>query len=141
MPPHRGYSAGHPWYYLLGGAIPTLKQIRAYACASATKNGYRGYLADEINAAHARQEPKRSAALRKIKAKVIAGLCDDISRYREVVRELRAYRQRNPLNESPLISADVHMSTSLKFAHIYNGFVHLNTLDALPDQQLDLFGM
>ena len=26
---HKGYSAGHPWYYFLGGAVPTIKEIKA----------------------------------------------------------------------------------------------------------------
>lgn len=33
------------------------------------------------------------------------------------------------------------MSMSLKFAHIYNGFAHLNTLDTLPEQQFNLFDL
>lgn len=84
LTPCCSYSAGHPWYYLLGGGVPTPKQIRAYACARADKKGYRGYLADKIDAAHPKQEPQRSEALRQIKARVISELCNDISRYREV---------------------------------------------------------
>jgi len=37
------------------------------------------------------------------------------------------------------VCADVHTNLSLKFAHIYNGFTHLNFLDDLPSQQGDLF--
>jgi len=34
---------------------------------------------------------------------------------------------------------DIHVSMSLKHAHIYNGFAHLNTLDNLPNRQCDFF--
>lgn len=136
LTPHCGYHAGHPWYYLLGGTVPTLKQIRVYARAS----DYRGYLAADIDAAHAREEPKRSAALRKIKEKAVADLCRDITIYRQVVIDLRVWWRFNLMDERPSVCAEVHTSMSLKFAHIYNGFAHLETLDSLP-QQLDLFGL
>lgn len=132
---HRGYNASHPWYYLLGGAVPTLKQIRSHAEIKSN----RGYLADEIDAAHAKQEPKRSAALRKIKAEVVDGLNKDISCYREVVRELRTYQRDHRFDDKPSVCAEVHTSMGLKFAHIYNGFAHLKALDDLPNQQMELF--
>lgn len=134
--PCGGYSADHPWYYVLGGDIPSLKQIRAYTL----ERGCRGYLADEISQAHLKPEPKRSQCLDKIRSSVLRSLRADISRYQEVAQDLRrllrgacAQAEQTPHCE------DVHTSMSLKFCHIMNGFAHLNTLDALP-KQLDLFG-
>ena len=136
IPPCGGYSAGHPWYYFLGGKVPTLKQIRA--TAHARGDDYRGYRADEIDKAHLRAEPMRTNDLCKIRDEVLGGLCADISRYREVVRELHAYRAQHQYDESSMSCDGVHTSMSLKLAHIYNGFAHLKTLDALPIQS-DLF--
>ena len=132
---HCGYNASHPWYYLLGGAVPTLKQIRS--CAEV--KSYRGYLANEIDAAHAKQEPKRSAALRKIKAEVVDDLNKDISCYREVVCKLRAYQRARQFDDNQIVCAEIHTSMGLKFAHIFNGFAHLKALDDLPNQQMELF--
>ena len=137
LTPTTGYSIGHPWHYVLGGAIPTLKQIRAQAIG----RGYLGYMARDIEEISKRAEPKRSQTLRKIRAKVMDDLQADISRYRELVRELQKFQRANPANETAPICHDVHTSISLKFAHIYNGFAHLAYLDNLPDQQQDLFDM
>jgi len=131
-----GYHAGHPWYYLLGGAVPTLKQIRNEAVGS----GYRGYMAEDIDAAAKRAEPKRSEELRKIRAKVLDDLRSDISRYRQVTFKLHTHRRISAVCENDIISCDdIHTAMSLKHAHIYNGFAHLNTLDNLSEQQGDLF--
>lgn len=135
LPSHQGYNVGHPWYYFLGGAIPTPKQIRADAEIS----GYKGYREADIEAAHVKPEPKRSASLRMIREDVKMRLSRDISRYREVVRDLRAYRSGDT-DRNHMGCAEVHMSMSLKYAHIYNGFAHLHMLDNLPNQQIDLFG-
>jgi len=87
-----------------------------------------------------RAEPKRSEDLRKIRAKVIDDLYSDISRYRQVTFKLRAHRRDSTTNDLEAISCDdIHVSMSLKHAHIYNGFAHLNTLDNLSQQQGDLF--
>lgn len=131
-----GYFAGHSWYYVLGGDIPTIKQIHAYAQV----RNYCGYRADDIDAANAKPEPQRTRALEKIRADVHQNLKADISCYREVARELRAFRReraRTALGAQPRCEA-VHTSVSLKFCHIQNGFTHLKTLDALP-AQLSLF--
>lgn len=132
---HQGYSVGHPWYYFLGGDVPKLKEIKASACAS----GYEGYLADEIKSLATKAEPQRTRAVKKMREKLIADLHEDISIFRSCVRELRRYREENPEPVSSS-SAENHMSMSLKHNHIYNGFANLKTLDALPEQQLELFG-
>lgn len=136
LPPHQGYNVGHPWYYFLGGKVPTLKQIRTDAQTS----GYCGYRKADIESARGLAEPKRSARLRYIKEDVKLRLTSDISRYREVVRDLQAYRAGDT-NRNHMGCAEVHTSMSLKYAHIYNGFAHLHMLDDLPDQQIDLFDL
>lgn len=50
---HHGYHAGHPWYYLLGGDVPTPKQIQAAAAAS----DYCGYMAEELSKIDRQCEP------------------------------------------------------------------------------------
>lgn len=134
LPAHEGYNVGHPWYYFLGGAVPTLNQIRTDAIVS----GYMGYRKADIETAHAKSEPKRSSLLRTIRKDIKLRLSNDISRYREVVRDLHAY-QSGYTDRNHISCTEVHMSMSLKYAHIYNGFAHLHTLDNLPNQQIDLF--
>jgi hypothetical protein len=129
-----GYSAGHPWYYLLGGQTPSLRQIRAYV----VERGTRGYLHDDIELAHARPEPKRSQELANLREEVVRQLCSDISRYRQIARALRDYRKQQVLDKQPDVCDDVHVSMSLKFNHLVNGLAHLNRLDKLP-KQLSLF--
>ena len=129
-----GYSAGHPWYYLLGGKRPTMKQIKA----NAERFEKRGYRAEEIDAAHRLPEPKRTVALSKIRAEIIEGLRRDISGYRRAVRNLSAYRKAHQPEDCPKICDDVHVAMSLKFSHLLNDFIHLQKLDSMPSQ-LDLF--
>ena len=133
---HQGRHAGHPWYYLLGGVVPTPKQIQAEAVAS----DYCGYMADDIRQIDKMSEPKRSDKLRKLQTKFKADLRDDLSRYREVVRELHCERKTNPLRDIPVSCNDVHTAMSLKNAHLYNDFAHLHFLDELLGRQMDLFG-
>ncbi|MEO9827647.1 MAG: hypothetical protein ABJF50_24895 [Paracoccaceae bacterium] len=133
---HHSYGAGHPWYYLLGGTVPTLKEIREEAHAS----GYKGYLAADIEAIGRKQEPQRSAATKTKRQKLEDELRKDISRYRECARELRTHRVADSDVKQPACS-DIHTAISLKHNHIYNGFANLKTLESLPEQQLDLFGM
>jgi len=134
---HRSYHARHPWYYLLGGDVPTPKQIQANAIAS----DYCGYKADDIRKLDKQSEPKRSDNLRKWQAKFREDLKFDISIYREVVRELHQYRESQDFNDIPPCCDDIHTSMSLKFAHLYNDFAHLNFLDELLGGQMDLFGI
>lgn len=131
-----GYRPGHPWYYYLSAAPLTLKQIRENVRAS----GYRGYLADDIAAIDRKAEPQRSAELRRLRAKFMADLKSDVSRYREVVRALSRYRQSGQSECTAACCNDVHVAVSLKHNHLYNDFGHLILLDNLLNRQRDLFG-
>ena len=135
LSPCGGYSAGHPWYYVLGGTVPRIKQIQADALSLKRC----GYLAEDIQTAHALPEPQRSNKLKGIRASVKQTLRSDISRYREVARELHKLRAREEAADAQPSCQSVHTSMSLKFCHIMNDFAHLNLLDSLP-KQLDLFG-
>lgn len=135
LSPCGGYRAGHPWYYVLGGTVPRIKQIQA----DALNLERRGYLARDIQAAHALPEPQRSCKLKGIRASVVQTLRSDISRYREVARELHKLRSQEKAADAQPSCQSVHTSISLKFCHIKNDFAHLNMLDVLP-KQLDLFG-
>lgn len=131
---HKGYSAGHPWYYFLGGAALKLKEIKA----SVDSDGYEGYLAEDIKAIAGKSEPQRTRAIGQMRRKLMDDIQQDILIYRRCVRELRQYRYQNPQAKGGCC-AEIHTSMSLKHNHIYNGFANLKTLDALPEQQLDLF--
>ncbi|MEP2706156.1 MAG: hypothetical protein ABJZ83_12835 [Yoonia sp.] len=133
---HMGYDPGHCWYYLLGGKVLSPKQIKLRTLAS----GYKGYAAEDIGEAHLKAEPKRSSALRHLKAKFETDLKRDISRYRECALALHRFRKANPpLTERPKCANDVHMNISLKHNHIVNDFAHLIYLNELLNQQGDLF--
>lgn len=133
---HRGYGAGHPWYYLLGGEIPTLKAIQAHAKAM----NYGGYAADDIVKAAAKAEPQRTAALNSFTSKFRADLQNDISRYCQCVRELNALPKQSLQAEMPTVCNGKHVSMSLKFNHLINDFVHLHVLEGLHTQR-DLFDL
>ncbi len=128
-----GYHAGHSWYYLLGGAVPSLKSIRS----TVFESGYKGYLAEEIAAISRKPEPQKSRASEIMRQRVLGELRKDISRYRECARNLHAFRLRHPDSAK---CKGVHVAISLKHNHIYNGLAHLTALDDLP-VQLDLFGL
>jgi hypothetical protein len=130
------YSTGHPWYYLLGGRVLALKEIR-----EATRySGYKGYRGDEIAAADKRHEPQRSSQLRKIRTEVMDDLKRDISGYRQRALELHRYRKRHPFDPNPVSCDDIHTNISLKHNHLVNAFGHLIAIDDLLSQQGDLFG-
>lgn len=131
-----GYRSGHPWYYLLGGKRLTLKEIRD--CATA--RGYRGYLAHEIDETDSMAEPRRSQKLRAIRAEVKAELADDVSRYRELARQLARRREAGEDDAFEKTCDDIHTNISLKHNHIYNAFAHLRVLDEMLGKQGDLFG-
>jgi len=131
---HQGYSAGHPWYYFLGGAVPKLKEIRA----SVNVDRYEGYLASDIKAIASKAEPQRTRAINAMRHKLNDDLKRDISIYRRLVRELQQYRTEHP-EATGACCAEIHTSMSLKHNHIYNGFANLKTLASLPEQQLELF--
>lgn len=134
---HCGYSAGHPWYYVLGGDIPTLKQIQAQVIAS----GYRGYLAEDLRQIDSMSEPKRSEKLRNWQSVFRKDLKEDISQYRKMVRDLRQDCIDHVEQEKPTDCRDIHVSMSLKNSHLSNDFAHLHFLDELLGKQLDLFAL
>lgn len=129
-----GYGIGHPWHYVLGGDIPTPKQILAYV-----DTDYRGHREREIAAAHRVEEPRRSKRLQTIREEVKAALRADLSRYRKLACRLRAERRETPDFQAEPFFTDLPVSISLKFAHVYNGFAHLRYLESLPSPQPDLF--
>ena len=133
----RAYGAGHPWYYLLGGAVLTPKQIKGNVICS----GYNGYLGGEIEAADRKTEPQRSQALKRFRARAMEELKRNISVYRRRTLELHRYRAANPLPDRPTCCADIHTNISLKHNHLVNDFAHLITIDALLEVQGDLFGL
>lgn len=132
-----GYQPGHPWYFFLGGRIPTPKQIIADVKASK----YKGYREDEFLTADRKEEPHRSAALRRIRDEEIQGYRKDLSRYRKLACELRKYRLTQELSKSEdVISCDdIHVNINLKYNHLFNRFAHLLYLDELLSRQPDLF--
>lgn len=131
-----GYNGGHPWCYLLGNPVLSLKQIRNKAISCS----YRGYMSDDIRVAAKKAEPHRSIALRKFRLAILKQLANDILHYRKCVFNLRTYQDREGINQNPSICDDIHVAVSLKHNHIYNDFAHLAYLDELPNQQGDLFG-
>lgn len=132
----RAYGAGHPWYYLLGGAVLMPKQIKA----NVIRSGYKGYLGDDIDAADRKPEPQRSQALKQFRARALEELKRDISGYRRRALELHRYRAANPLPDRPTCCADIHTNISLRHNHLVNDFAHLITIDALLSVQGELFG-
>lgn len=131
-----GYSPGHPWYYLLGGAVLKPRAILAQTRAS----GYRGCSAAAIEEADRLAEPKRSASLRSLQHRFYDDLQRDLSRYRTCVRNLRMYRQKSIGPDEPASCEGVHVAISLKHNHLVNDFAHLVWLDELMTRQGDLFG-
>lgn len=126
-----GYSARHPWYYVLGGAPLMPKQI----LSKVRTECYRGYNREEIALAASRCEPRRSQELRALRRRHLDRLRFDLSGYRRAVRNLRAHRAVG----AEETCADVHVSMGLKLSHLYNEFGHLNWIDELLLEQLDLF--
>lgn len=137
MNTHQGYNSGHPWYYHLGGKRLTLKEIREDVKAS----GYQGYRADDIHAADAMPEPRRSERLRALRAEAKQSLAEDVSRYRELARKLTAYRRETSGQSIDGVSDCVHTDIGLKHNHIYNEFAHLHVIGGLLAKQRDLFDL
>lgn len=131
-----GFSAGHPWYYTLGGAILSPKQIRA----DVLESDCQGYMAEDIQAVDKKPEPHRSEALRAFKVKFTKELAKDISCYRQTACKIRQDRVENPMDVEPDLCADIHVDISLIYSHISNDFTHLNSIEDLLAQQGDLFG-
>ena len=99
------------------------------------------HVRDALLEADRKPEPKRTQALRQIKAQVLVGLRKDISGYRQYASWLRQYRQKHELSETAPSCEGVHVAISLKYCHIYNDLAHLHTLDHLLSAQGDLFGL
>ncbi len=132
----RDYRPGHPWYYKLGGHVPTPKEI----LNAVQLSNYPGYRKNDINQIDAKAEPARSAALRRLRVICLNELKSDLSIYREQARKLQAYRlSTDPENEDYSICDDPCMNMSLKYNHLYNGFAHLIFIDRLLSVQPDLF--
>ncbi len=132
---HEGYNPGHPWYYFLGGRPKRPKEI-----LEATRlSEYQGYAKEDIKAADALPEPRRSQKLRSLREKFEADLQRDISRYRECARELRKTEWDQPTNGQVTSCGEIHTALSLKHNHMVNNFAHLITLDKLLSKQMDLF--
>ena len=129
------YSPGHPWYYVLGGAVVLPNAIRA----EVQNSDYEGYRAGDIHQLADKPEPQRSQAIKTMRVQIIEDLRRDLSRYRECARELRCYRASKADEPQP-ICADIHTALSLKHSHIYNELSNLKTLDSLPKQG-DLFDL
>ncbi len=134
---HEGYRSSHPWYYLLGGKRLSLKEIRE----DTRKSGYGGYLARDIDEADNFAEPRRSQTLRQMRDKAKSNLCTDISRYRELSRQLARRRGAGEDATHEGVCADIHTNISLKHNHISNEFAHLITLERLLAKQGDLFDL
>lgn len=132
---HHDCHTGHPWYYLLGGATPSPKDIQAAVQSS----DYCGYLAEGIEAIGRKPEPKKTQAEAGMRELVVAELRADMTRYRACTQNLYHHRRIVGITGAKSKCEDVHVAISLKHNHIYNGFAHLKALDALP-KQLDLFG-
>ena len=132
---HRGYSPGHPWYYFLGGQPLSPRDI----LEATRQSGYQGYARDDIKAADQMAEPKRSETLRRLRAKFLSDLRNDLSRYRECIRELRQTNRQLPDDSKIASCGDIHTALSLKHNHMVNNFAHLIALDDMLAQQRDFF--
>jgi hypothetical protein len=137
IPPHQDYSAGHPWYFHLGGPIPGPRAIRDHVIAS----GYGGYRASEIAVADKRPEPARTRALTALENDIRRELKSDLHRYRQTVRELKLWQEANGQTEPGPTCADIHIAMSLTFAHVMNGLANLRSITACSRRQLDLFAL
>jgi hypothetical protein len=134
---HRGYCPGHPWYYFLGGRPRRPREI----LEATRQSGYQGYAREDIKAAEAMAEPKRSEVLRGMRDKFRDDLAKDISRYRECVRELRRTDWELPDGSKAMSCGEIHTALSLKHNHMVNNFGHLIYLDELLSKQMDLFDL
>ncbi len=132
---YNDYNSGHPWFYKLGGKVPSPKAIRAEAKAAE----YQGYMAEDILKACRKPEPRRSETLRLYKEKFLSDLGQDISGYRQYAFKLHMLRNTGNLIYEGAICDDVHTNISLKHSHIYNDFTHLHLLESFMSQQLNLF--
>lgn len=129
------YRPGHPWYYVLGGDVLYPKQILENVLQD--DDLYVSF--NEIANADNKNEPLRSEALRKLREKNRQFLQSDLRRYREVIRELSAFRKEFDAHSSELTCESVHVNVSLKHNHIYYHLKFLKTVHNLLSVQPDLF--
>lgn len=121
------YSAGHPWYYVLGGPVLSPKQI----AANAKKRGYKGYLHEAISKASQKQ-------LRQLRMDQYYRFRQDLSKYRRYAFDLHRFRLQHPDPKNPECLA-VHTHMFLAHNHLYNSLSHLRYIDQRLSYQMDLF--
>ncbi|CAE7394299.1 unnamed protein product, partial [Symbiodinium microadriaticum] len=124
-----GYKPTHPWYYVLGGAIPTPRQIKSYGLVT----GLPDFMLENVIAANNKPEPQRSAELQLLRQKALKRLRQHLSRYRQVASALRAHRLTE--NGDPAFD-EKHSDIAFKFTHTCIAFAVLQTIDKLPTQRL-----
>jgi len=135
LPPNEtGYCPGHPWYYVLGGKVLSLKQIRF----EAEQDNYRGYMPNRLDEIDSKPEPNRSQSLRQLRSKIREDLKRDISRYKELANQLRRDRQQGS-EKAGNVCENVHTAISLKHNHLYNDFAILREIETMLTKQRDLF--
>lgn len=78
------YDTGHPWYYVLGGKVLSIREIFNQVSIS----DYKGYNADEIGKALG-----NNSKLCLLKADTTERLKKDISVYRQSALKLHRYRK------------------------------------------------
>lgn len=131
------YGSGHPWYYRLGGRILYPREIRDAIYATPVDDHH----AEGFSHLDRKAEPERSHEIQAERAKICAGLRQDIKRYRQVVCEINHLRRFiGPATEPTFLESlnEPNQDASLKHNHICYGFAKLQALDALNVQQ-DLF--
>lgn len=129
MSDSNSYSTGHPWYYVLGGKVLSLKEI----WQEAEQTNYKGYRETEIDKANG-----NNTKLRTLKAETIQRLKVDISGYRKSALALHRYRKNLPKDWHPECD-DIHTAMGLKRNHVFNEFANLQHIDELLAYQPDLF--
>ena len=129
MTDYNSYNTGHPWYYVLGGKVPSIKAI----WKEVAHLDYKGCKEDDIKKAAG-----NSSKLRALKAQSFLRLKNDISSYRKYALELHRYRKSHSTDDH-LVCEDIHVSLSLKNNHIYNELAHLRYIEELLSYQPDLF--
>ena len=129
MSDSNSYSTGHPWYYVLGGKVLSLKEI----WQEAEQANYKGYRETEIDKANG-----NNTKLRRLKAETIQRLKVDVSGYRTSALALHRYRKGLPKDWHPECD-DIHTAMGLKRNHVFNEFANLQHIDELLAYQPDLF--
>jgi hypothetical protein len=134
MAKHGGYDSSHPWYYLTGGRILTVDEIRAESCAGCDK--------DRISKLNLMKEPRRSAEIKQLKASISDGLKRDAEIYAEQAARVE-YRRRwlGPWQDQARdMWEEPNSGIGFKHNHLRYGFSQMLGLDALTvEEQLTLF--